>query len=463
MIGVQPTNAKLRDRARDVIRRGHRAVRGHRRRRSRPPATTCRSPASCSRRGVGRDEAARLLSSAGSLRGLARPPDDERPALRAAIVPPAMKARVETLAAENVEVRTLRYILGEPKIYEWAHSIGACTDPVLESLVPPFPPRELRLLVAEPEIELFLWTGILDLDRRAAGVRVAWRGSRAEARDPRLRLRLRPAAPIPRPVRGLADLHGAGRQPRARRVVPGATCPGSPRGDGASSPRCPHGRAVRPRLLALGPHPPPRGGDRPVARELARVIRPGGLLVATTHGARGPLERAERERGASQRVVGLRARRASPVCARRSSGRGAGELCSPAEQSGSRRRIRGCSSRRGPCAVGRTSSWRQIAAVRPSGHGVPTSAAARTQRALRRPARSPGVPRHACRRCGRCEAHVLVAERRAAALRACIRGAGRAGRCSCAQRAASPVNRNGTDRRPTRFPRMLSVNSVSRS
>jgi SAM-dependent methyltransferase len=226
------------------------------------------------------------------------------PDLRAALVPPAMKARIETLAAENLEVRTLRYILGEPKIWEWAHSIGACTDPVLEALVPPFPPRELRLLVAEPEIELFLWTGILDLDL----VLRVWErhGQAVPGRAPAI---LDFGCGCGRLVRflaacaGIADIHAADVNPD---LV--AWCGTNLRG-------------VQARVTAVSPPLPYAAGQfdlvyslsvlthlpedalAPWLQELGRIIRPGGLLVATTHGVRA-LERIERE-AEVQRVVGI--------------------------------------------------------------------------------------------------------------------------------------------------------------
>lgn len=233
-----------------------------------------------------------------------------RPDLRAAIVPPAMKARVETLAAEDLEVRTLRYILGEPKIWEWAHSIGACSDPVLESLVPPFPPRELRLLVAEPEIELFLWTGILDLDLVLRAFEK--HGDVPPGRRPAI---LDFGCGCGRLIRFLvpcaatADLHAADVNPD---LV--AWCQANLRGVSART------TGVEPPLpwsdgqfdlvysLSVLTHLP-EDALGPWLRELARILRPGGILVATTHGPRA-LERIERE-AELQRVVGFGADHAS--------------------------------------------------------------------------------------------------------------------------------------------------------
>jgi SAM-dependent methyltransferase len=229
--------------------------------------------------------------------------------LRAAIVPPAMKARVETLAAENVEVKTLRLILGEPKIYEWAHSIGATTDPVLEAIVPPVPPRELRLLVAEPEVELFLWTGILDLDL----VLTQWEkhggaiGTKPAILDfgcgcGRLMRFLVPCA-------GQADLHAADVN---KNLV--AWCQANLKGVSARvtgvAPPLPHAAGQFDLVYSLSvlTHLPEDAIGLWLG-ELARVIRPGGILVATIHGLRA-LERIEREADL-QRVTGLDPKRAA--------------------------------------------------------------------------------------------------------------------------------------------------------
>jgi SAM-dependent methyltransferase len=234
------------------------------------------------------------------------------PALRDLVVTPAMKARVQTLTSENPEVKTLRLILGEPKIWEWAHSVGASTDPVLESLVPPFPPRDLRLLVAEPDLELFLWTGAID-------VNLVLSAYEAHGADPGGR---KPA---------ILDF-GCGCGRLSRFLVP---C-----GDAASL----YAADVNPDLVswcrtnlpeietvASGVAPPLPWSDGTFdlvyslsvlthlpeealgawMRELARAMRKDAILVVTTHGPRA-LERIEAE-AELQRVVGLERTRAGQM------------------------------------------------------------------------------------------------------------------------------------------------------
>jgi SAM-dependent methyltransferase len=75
----------------------------------------------------------------------------------------AMLARLAELCEERPEVRVLYYMLYKPRILEWLHSVGVVHDGILGSLVPPFPPRDLRKITAEEDLEPFLWTGVVDL------------------------------------------------------------------------------------------------------------------------------------------------------------------------------------------------------------------------------------------------------------------------------------------------------------
>jgi SAM-dependent methyltransferase len=81
------------------------------------------------------------------------------------ITSPAILNRLKNIYEERPEVRVISYILDHPRILEWVHSVGVCSDDKLRSLVPPFPPEELRKKVAPDELEIFLWTGLVDLER----------------------------------------------------------------------------------------------------------------------------------------------------------------------------------------------------------------------------------------------------------------------------------------------------------
>jgi SAM-dependent methyltransferase len=80
------------------------------------------------------------------------------------ISPKPMWARFEQLCTERDDVRVLSYLLGNRhKMLEWIHSIGVCMDPKLQSCVPPLPSFELRGAVGGTAPEEFLWTGLVDL------------------------------------------------------------------------------------------------------------------------------------------------------------------------------------------------------------------------------------------------------------------------------------------------------------
>ena len=71
----------------------------------------------------------------------------------------AMLTRFAEMCEERPDIRVLRYILNEPKsVLEWVHSVGVLDDEP-SSLVPLFPPQELRKLGAAEDLEVFLWTG----------------------------------------------------------------------------------------------------------------------------------------------------------------------------------------------------------------------------------------------------------------------------------------------------------------
>jgi SAM-dependent methyltransferase len=75
-----------------------------------------------------------------------------------------MWSRFERLCDERPEIRTLSYIFEtRHKAMEWIHSVGVCMDEELRSCMPTLPPSELREKVGAREQEEFLWTGLVDL------------------------------------------------------------------------------------------------------------------------------------------------------------------------------------------------------------------------------------------------------------------------------------------------------------
>lgn len=79
-----------------------------------------------------------------------------------------MSHRVSELCAQQPEIETLKYILGNERILEWAHSAGVSTDHKLRDIAPNVPPYELRNIVAASSESVFLWTGLKDAQMCAA-------------------------------------------------------------------------------------------------------------------------------------------------------------------------------------------------------------------------------------------------------------------------------------------------------
>ena len=73
-----------------------------------------------------------------------------------------MLDRVSELCMQQPDFETLKYILGNEGILEWAHSAGVATDHKLRDIAPNVPPYEMRNIVAAPSESVFLWSGIKD-------------------------------------------------------------------------------------------------------------------------------------------------------------------------------------------------------------------------------------------------------------------------------------------------------------
>jgi SAM-dependent methyltransferase len=70
---------------------------------------------------------------------------------------------VQRKLVERPDFLVMNYILGPDRLYEYAHTSGLI-DPDLRAAAPPIPPEELRRGTAAPEEAVFLWSGGVDLD-----------------------------------------------------------------------------------------------------------------------------------------------------------------------------------------------------------------------------------------------------------------------------------------------------------
>jgi SAM-dependent methyltransferase len=206
---------------------------------------------------------------------------------------------VRELLSADEGLRELARILGDRGLLQWALSGGA-SDPVLASLLPPVPPPELRRLSGEPEHDLFLWTGAADADVLLA----EWEahGLETPGRPPsvldfgcgcgRLLRFLTPAADI-------ARIHGADPD-RAAAEWCRAHLPGAAVEISKPDPPLPWADSTFDLVLAVSvlSHLPEATLPSWLL-ELARVTRPGGLLVATVHGVHAAA-RLEREQAFAQ-------------------------------------------------------------------------------------------------------------------------------------------------------------------
>lgn len=200
------------------------------------------------------------------------------------LVPEAFHGEVLRLIEEDHEVRALSLMLPAPKLFEWAHTIGVRRHESLARLVPPLPPTALRERVAEPEPEIFLWTGLADAHMVLETLeRVGPRPTR------RLRV-LDFGCGCGRQLRFLAGLdhrlevHGVDVNPD---LV--AWCSGHLEGIevvlGEPTPPLPHPDGFFDFVYSLSVFTHlGEAGTRTWLEEMARVIAPGGVILLTIHG-----------------------------------------------------------------------------------------------------------------------------------------------------------------------------------
>lgn len=210
-------------------------------------------------------------------------------AWRERLVSAAVLQRLGELEGRDPEVRVLRLILGELKLYEWALSIGTLRDPVLRSLAPPLPPDALRRITADDAPETFLWTGLVDVEGMLGLCHQYGAGS--ERNEQALRPRLLDfgcgCGRLLRFLSGhgdLFELHGADVNPEHIQwcrefLAPIAFTNNAP------EPPLPYPAGFFDCIWSLSVFTHLDQGRGAAWRaELARVLSPAGILIATTHG-----------------------------------------------------------------------------------------------------------------------------------------------------------------------------------
>lgn len=217
-----------------------------------------------------------------------RPPRPPRPEGRTfveQITSQALWHRYDELFDARDDIRVIDRMLGRPRVLEWVHSVGVASDPALRSLVPPIPPNVLRQITAEPELAVFLWTGLVEVKHI---LELYARHGRRPGSEPlrildfgcgcgRLArfLRMRPDR---------APTHGCDVNPAhvlwcSRNLEGFETTPVGP------LPPTPYGNGSFDLVYALSvfTHLSQEATHKWLA-ELWRVLAPGGVLVVTTHG-----------------------------------------------------------------------------------------------------------------------------------------------------------------------------------
>ncbi len=201
----------------------------------------------------------------------------------------AVRRRLDELERCDPETRVLRLILGEFKFYEWALSLGTLRDPVLRSLAPPLPNEALRRITADEAPESFLWTGLVDVEALLS--LFARNGAERHRTEPTTRPRLLDfgcgCGRLLRFLVGHADLfelHGADVNPEHIAWCRAFLAPVAFTNN-ASRPPLSYRDAFFDCIWSLSVFT--HLGESQAAAwraELARVLAPGGILIATVHG-----------------------------------------------------------------------------------------------------------------------------------------------------------------------------------
>lgn len=77
----------------------------------------------------------------------------------------AMYARLDELAAARPDIDLTLKLLGEPRRAEWLHALGPTYDEHLRASLPPVAPLSLRSITAQRDEETFRWRGACDISR----------------------------------------------------------------------------------------------------------------------------------------------------------------------------------------------------------------------------------------------------------------------------------------------------------
>jgi len=194
-----------------------------------------------------------------------------------------LRKSVDDLVSQSSAVEVLSYILGRPKLYEWALTVGALSEDVLRSQMPPLPDEELRKVNADHSPELFLWTGLSDI-HAFLGVIETYGGLELNARKSWLDFGCGCGRLLRFVDTSVVDVHGVDVNARhiewcrlhlpSMRFLVNAPLPPLQYESGKFD-------AIW--AFSVFSHLSPRASEL-WRSELARVLSPGGILLITLHG-----------------------------------------------------------------------------------------------------------------------------------------------------------------------------------
>jgi SAM-dependent methyltransferase len=76
------------------------------------------------------------------------------------VTPASVREGFTTIAADNAALRLTQTFTSE-RIWDWIHTVGLVWDEELANLLPPVPPVELRKITNSPDAAQFLWSGMI--------------------------------------------------------------------------------------------------------------------------------------------------------------------------------------------------------------------------------------------------------------------------------------------------------------